>query len=151
MLGLVVAFLAILLGQLTGNLYFDGAASIIIGLILMTVAVMLASESKGLLVGEGADALTIEKIHSIAEADPAVTQLERAQTMHFGPRDVLLAADVRFRAGISAADITSAVDRLDRAIRTGVPEIRHIFIEAQSLKEERQATAPTGWPPPGTP
>jgi cation diffusion facilitator family transporter len=136
MLGLVVAFFAILLGQLTGNPYFDGAASVIIGLILMVVAVVLAGESKGLLVGEGADSRTVEAIHAIAEADPAVAQLERAQTMHFGPREVLLAADVRFRRGITAPEITAAVDRLDRAIRAGLPQIRHIFIEAQSLSRE---------------
>ncbi|HEX6068923.1 MAG TPA: cation diffusion facilitator family transporter [Longimicrobiaceae bacterium] len=152
MLGLIVAFVAILLGQLTGNPYWDGGASVVIGLILMTVAVVLAGESKGLLVGEGADARTVEAIHAIAEGDAAVARLERAQTMHFGPQEILLAADVRFRHGLSAAEVTAAVDRLDQAIRAGLPQIRHIFIEAQSIAREAASEgAPPSPGPPGGP
>lgn len=133
MLGLVVAFLGILLGQLTGNPYLDGVASITIGIILMGVAVFLAYESKGLLVGEGADPRTVRRIHEIAGADPDVAAVVSAQTMHFGPWEVLLAADIRFRSGRSANEVASAVDRLDQTIRAEFPEIRHVFIEAQAI------------------
>lgn len=135
MLGLVVAFIGIMLGQLTGNVYFDGAASVIIGVILMVVAIFLAYESKGLLVGEGADPATVRQICSIAEADAAVREVVRVQTVHFGPRNILLAADVRFRKGLPARDVTAAVSRLDEAIRGEIPAVKHIFIEAQAIGE----------------
>lgn len=135
MLGLVVAFVGILLGQITGNPYFDGAASVGIGLILMTVSVFLAYESKGLLVGEGADAHTVRRIHELIAADSQVSAVVRAQTLHFGPDDLLLAADIRFRRGISAAEVAAAVERVDRRIRTEIPVVSHIFIEAQGIAE----------------
>jgi cation diffusion facilitator family transporter len=136
MLGLVVAFVGILLGQITGILYFDGAASVIIGLILMGVAVLLAYESKGLLIGEGVDRATLDSIRELAESDPAVTRVVRPLTMHFGPTEVLLTLELEFRRGQSAGDAAAAVDRLDRAIRAAHPQIKHIFIEAQSLRPE---------------
>ncbi len=136
LLGLTVAFLAILLGQLTGNLYFDGGASVVIGLILMGVAVLLAYESKGLLIGEGVDPPVLESIREIAEADPAVTRVVRPLTMHFGPQDVLLTLELEFRRGQSAKEVAAAIDRVDRSIRLVHPRIRHIFIEAQSLRPD---------------
>ncbi|MDQ3388106.1 MAG: cation diffusion facilitator family transporter [Gemmatimonadota bacterium] len=144
MLGLIVAFLGILFGQLTGNPYLDGIASIMIGVILMGVAVFLAYESKSLLVGEGADPRTVTRIHEIASADPGVAAVVSAQTMHFGPWEVLLAADVRFRSELSAAEVASAVDRLDRTIRAEFPEIKHIFIEAKAIAEAKSEELPGG-------
>lgn len=139
MLGLVVAFVGILLGQLTGNLYLDGAASVLIGIILMVVAAFLAYESRGLLLGEGADPRTLESIHAIAGGDPAVAEVVRALTMHFGPWEVLLALEVRFRQGLSAGEVAAAVDRLDRTLREQLPQVRHIFIEAQSVVQPSRA------------
>ncbi len=135
MLGLVVAFVGILLGQLTGSAFFDGIASILIGVILATVAVFLAYESKGLLLGEGADPRTLARIREIAAADPAVREVVRPLTMHFGPQEVLLALELRFRQGLSASEVATAVERLDRTLREQLPQIRHIFIEAQSLTQ----------------
>ena len=67
------------------NPYFDGAASIVIGIILAVVAVLFAYESKGLLVGEAADPETLKDIRRLAESDPYVEGVNRALTTHFGP------------------------------------------------------------------
>lgn len=135
MLGLLVAFAGIFLGHVLNNPYLDGAASILIGLILGIVAGFLAFESKGLLIGEGVSPEILTSIRSLAKNDEAVAEVKKALTMHFGPNEVLLALDVRFKRHLRTTQIAEAINRLERTIREKHPEIKHIFIEAKSLKE----------------
>jgi cation diffusion facilitator family transporter len=135
LLGLIVAFLGIFLGHLLNNPYLDGVASIVIGAILAVVAVFLAYESKGLLIGEGVDPQTLASIRSIVSADPAVEEIKKLLTMHFSPDDVLLTLDIGFKKHLTAEEIAAAVNRLENNIRDQHPEIKHIFIEAKSLYE----------------
>jgi cation diffusion facilitator family transporter len=141
MLGLLVAFLGIFFSHRLNNPYLDGVAAIIIGVILGVVAVLLAYESKGLLVGEGARKETIESICKLAGADPAVERVMPPLTMHFGPQEVLLNLDIKFRSGLSAEEIEAAVDRMEAAIRKHHPEIKRIFIEAESITATRRDAA----------
>jgi cation diffusion facilitator family transporter len=133
LLGLLTAFIGVMLADLLNNPYFDGAASIIIGIILAFVAVVLAYESKGLLVGEAVDPVTLKNIRRLAEADPCVEGVKRALTMHFGPDNILLAMDLRFHKDLSAADVEQSVHRLENTIRKEYQNIRHIFVESDSL------------------
>ncbi|MGH7926443.1 MAG: cation diffusion facilitator family transporter, partial [Candidatus Binatia bacterium] len=142
MLGLIVAAVGIFFAHQLNNPYFDGAASVVIGLILMTVAFVIGYESKGLLVGEGADPETLQSIKALAEADSAVTAIDRLLTMHFGPDNVLLTMHVQFRPGLSAANLESAVARLEKNIRAEHEEIKHIFIEARSISENQPDQPP---------
>src|SRR6266478_4031356 len=135
LLGLLVAFLGIFLGQWLSNPYLDGVASIIIGAILAVVAGFLAYESKGLLIGEGVDATVLASIRLMAGNDPAVAEVRKSLTMHFSPNDVLLTLDLGFKKHLKAEEIAAAVNRLETAIRSQHPEIKHIFIEAKSLYE----------------
>ncbi len=132
--GLLVAFAGIYLGHRFHNPYFDGAASLLIGVILMAVAGFLGFESKGLLIGEGASAETLHSIRTLAEADPAVREVTNLLTMYFGPHTVLLTLEVAFAAGLPASERTSAVARLEERIRGRHPAIKHVFIEARSLE-----------------
>lgn len=141
--GILVAFLGVLLGHSLQNPYLDGAASIVIGLILATVAGFLAYESRDLLVGESADAEVVQSIRKVAAADPAVLGVSRPLTMHFGPGQVLLNLDIEFRPDLSASEITAAVDRLEAGIRKERPSIKRIFIEAESLKGQAPESAST--------
>jgi divalent metal cation (Fe/Co/Zn/Cd) transporter len=133
MAGIVLAFLGVFLGQWLENPYFDGAASVAIGLLLGGVAWFLAHQSRGLLVGEAVDPAIRASLCRIAEADPQVRRVVRLLTMHLAPREVLLTLELEFRRGSSGAETAAAVERIDKAIRARHPEIRHIFIEAQSL------------------
>lgn len=133
-LGLFVAFLGVFLGHRFDNPYFDGGASIVIGVILTAVAVFLAYESKGLLVGESADELVIEHIRRLVTAEPGVERVGAPLTMHFSPDQVLLNLDVQFRRDLPASEVMSAVDRIEQAIRKEHPQIKRIFIEAEALK-----------------
>jgi cation diffusion facilitator family transporter len=142
LLGLVVAFAGVYFGHAYQLPWLDGAASVVIGFILCGVASFLAFESKGLLIGEGVDPETKASITRFVEDDPDVDRLVRALSMHFGPSDVLLTLEITFRPDLSAAQAAAAVDRMDKAIRAAHPEVRHLFVEAQSIaaKAEPQKT-----------
>jgi cation diffusion facilitator family transporter len=143
LLGLLVALLGVYFGHRLDNPYLDGTASIVIGVILAVVAVFLAYESKGLLVGESADTQAVASIRALAEADPAIERVMPPLTMHMGAHDVLLNLQIQFRQGLSATEVEAAVDRLETAIRRQHPDVKRIFIEAGSLSASaRQSGRP---------
>jgi cation diffusion facilitator family transporter len=139
--GLLFAFWGIFLGHRLGLPYLDGVGSILIGLTLAVVAVVTAIESKGLLIGEGVDKQMLDKIRRLAESDPAVVRAGGPLTMYFGPNSILVALDVEFQNGLSAGEVTAAVDRLEKSIRTEYPAVKRIFIEAESLSKARPGDA----------
>jgi cation diffusion facilitator family transporter len=134
-IGLFFAFLGIFSGHFLHIAYMDGVGAVLVGLTLATVAIVLAIESKGLLIGEGVDKKTREKICELVAADPAVVRVGAPLTMYFGPNSVLLALEVQFQRGLSAAGVTAAVDRLEKSVRAEYPFIERIFIEAESLSK----------------
>jgi cation diffusion facilitator family transporter len=138
-LGIVVAFVGVYLGERLGNPYLDGSASIVIGLILMTVSILLARETMGLLIGESADPETITSIKKIAESEPAVLRAGRALTVHFGPEEVLLILEVFFRTDLPMVDVAQAIDRLERTIRQRRPEMTYVFLNADAISESVRA------------
>src|SRR5262249_23752502 len=117
----------------------DGAASVAIGILLGLVAVLLAYESKGLLIGEGVDPRTRESIRRVVAADPDIDRLIRGLSMHLGPAEVLLTLGIAFRPDLTAEQTAAAISRLDKEIRRLHPEVRHLFIEAQSIASRPQA------------
>jgi cation diffusion facilitator family transporter len=137
--GLVVAFLGVFLGHQLDNPLFDGVASLVIGLILSTVAILLAYESRGLLLGEGMQSNLVRSVREIAEQDRDIDTVHRLLTMHFGPNEVLLNIEVEFNQGLSSDELASAVDRIEKSIRKTHPEVRNIFIEAETLTKSKKA------------
>jgi len=133
MAGLVVALLGVHLTEALHMPIIDGIASIIIGLILCGVASFLVWESKKLLLGEAADPDTRAGIRRIATTDPAVEDVLRILTLHMGPNTLILNVNLQFRSSLTTDDIATAVDRVERTIRKEYPEIRFIFLEADSL------------------
>ena len=146
LLGLVVAFLGVFLSHKLDAAWLDGAASIVIGGILVVAALWLAYESRSLLVGEAADPEMIADIRRIVLEDPDVTGLGVVLTMHLGPDDVLLNIEVKFTPGLTAESIHEAVHRIERRINEPFPEVSRIFIEVEALgaaRDDRAArTAP---------
>ena len=139
LIGLVVAFLGVLSGHLLGNVYLDGLASIIIGIILCGVAILLASESKGLLIGEGASTITVASIRQITNDDPAVAKVLKILTLHFGPEEILLNLEIEFVEDLETEELAIAVERLESSISTQHAEVQNIFIEAKSITASRKA------------
>jgi len=132
--GLLLAFIGVYLSHRLAKPWLDGAASIGIGLVMAAVAALLARESKGLLIGEAATREELALIHRAASGDPAVVAVRRPVTMHFGPHTILVAMDVEFQPALSAREIAGAVDRLEAMIRRCLPDARHIYIEADSIR-----------------
>jgi cation diffusion facilitator family transporter len=140
MLGLLVAFIGILLGHLTGSPYFDGAASVLIGFILGGVAIWLAYETKGLLIGESAQKHIIQGIREMASSYKAIEQVNEILTMHLGPDFILVNLSADFVDAVSAADVEQTIQALDTRIKATYPEVKRLFIEAES----RQTTESAG-------
>jgi len=134
MLGLVVAFLGVWLGDVTGNPVFDGIASIIIGLILGGTAAWLAFETKGLLIGERANLEVVEGIRRIVRARREVNHVNEVLTMHMGPDFILVNISVDFDDDILAEDVEDAVSHIDQQLKNRFPSIKRIFIEAESRR-----------------
>ena len=141
MLGLVVAFVGIWLGDQLGMPEIDAAASIVIGLILAVVAALLAYEAKGLLIGEGASPETLDRLRQVIGAEDGILRLNELLTMHLGPRDVLLNISLDFKADLSSNDVERVVSTLKRKIKEAVPEVTRVFVEAQSWFGHAQAKA----------
>ena len=133
--GLVVAFVGVFLGHEFGMPYFDGIASIVIGVLLCMVALLLGNESKSLLIGEAADADTLRGITEIAKADPHVEGVTKLLTIYMGPDDVAATLELNFKDNISAVQLRHSVRNIELAIREKFPKIKRVYYEAASLSE----------------
>jgi len=131
MLGLLVAMLGIWLAQVTGNGIFDGIASIVIGLILGGTAIWLAIETKGLLIGEGANKEVIASIRQLAESVDGVENVNELLTMHMGPDFILVNISVRFEREQLINELEVTIQKLDTAIKSEHPMVKRVFVEAE--------------------
>jgi cation diffusion facilitator family transporter len=136
MLGLLVALVGILLGDLTGILYFDGIASILIGFILGGTAIWLAYETKGLLIGESANQKVVDGIRNIVIKAGKVSHVNEVLTMHMGPDFILVNISVNFVDDSVADDIELAIDNMDTEIKQQFPNVKRVFIEAEKRKKK---------------
>jgi cation diffusion facilitator family transporter len=143
LLGLLIAAAGIATGQLFGLPVMDGVASVVIGVLLATTAALLAFESQSLLTGEGVQPEVRASLRQLAEAEPGVTRLNELLTMHFGPKDVLVALSLDFEDAQLASAVETTVSRLERRIKSVHPEVTRVFIEAQSFEASGRATVGT--------
>ena len=130
-LGLTVALVGILLADLTGILYFDGIASILIGFILGGTAVWLAYETKGLLIGEAANLPVRRGISEIVQKANYVEHVNEILTMHMGPDYILVNISIDFVDDAVAEEIENTVSKMDKEIKQRYPNVKRIFIEAE--------------------
>lgn len=131
MLGLIVAFLGIWLGQVTGILILDGVASIVIGIILALTAAWLAYETKGLLIGESANMDIIDGVTSLANSFNSIDTVNETLTMHMGPNFILLTLSVDFKNNLDTGSIERSISQITKKIKSEYPGIKRVFIEAE--------------------
>jgi cation diffusion facilitator family transporter len=131
MLGLLIALLGIWLTQVTGIAIFDGIASIMIGLILGGTAIWLAVETKGLLIGEGANRSVIASIRKITESFDEVEKVNELLTMHMGPEFILVNISIRFSRGQLTREIEAVIQEIDSAIKAEHAMVKRVFVEAE--------------------
>ena len=139
LIGLVFALFGVVMSVVTDNPRFDALGSVAIGLLLVAIAVVLAWEMKGLLIGESASPERLQTIADEVAAAPSVTRLIHIRTEHLGPDELLVAAKVEFATHLSVPELALAIDEVERRVRGAVPEARLIFLEPDISR----ADAPT--------
>ncbi|MCB1162822.1 MAG: cation diffusion facilitator family transporter [Candidatus Krumholzibacteriia bacterium] len=139
LVGILVAFLGVWLSQLTGEPRFDGAASVIIGLLLGGTATWLAVETHGLLIGEAAEPEVRAGIRALAEARPEIERVNELLTLHMGPEFILVNLSADFADDLPAGAIERGVAALTSTIRRDFPRVRRVFVEAEAPPGELES------------
>ena len=121
-------------------MYLDGAASVLIGLLLMSVAFLLAFQTKGLLLGEGADPAMLADIRKRVESDPAVEKAAEILTMYMGPDALLVNLGVTFKTAITPEQMHEAIHRVEDDIEGAYPEITRVYIETEWVPGKTRKT-----------
>ncbi len=129
LLGLVFALFGVGLTLLTDNGYWDVAGTVAIGLLLVAVAVVLAIETKSLLLGEAANVGNVAAIEEQLLAGEHVLEIIHMRTLHVGPEQILVAAKISVAPTDSAQVVTDTINEAEERIRRAVPEAQYIFIE----------------------
>ena len=142
-IGVGVAFAGVALHQATGNQVYDGLASVVIAVVLATVAVALGRDTKALLIGEAASPEEREAITEIIEAHPAVDRLLELLTMALAPDRLLVAARIDLADGLSADEIERASSELDRELHERIATVWQVFLDATPRSEVRRASGDT--------
>ncbi|TDD73832.1 cation diffusion facilitator family transporter [Actinomadura rubrisoli] len=144
MIGLAIAAAGLTLREITGSALWDGLASILIGLLLVTVAFALGRDSMGLLIGRAADPDALREIRAEIARAPGVTGVDELLTMHFGPEELLVAAKVHFSDEISADEAEDVAGAIDRRLRERIPIVRHVFLDPTQRAPEPRPPAESG-------
>jgi cation diffusion facilitator family transporter len=134
LIGIMIAAAGLLLTdyQVGGaaGAYWDGLASIIIGLVLAVVAFVLARSSRGLLLGEAANPKVLAAVKQAIESHPNVERVVELLTMHLAPKQILINAHVRLRPELRTDEIVSSIEEVEERIKSAEPKVEMIFLEA---------------------
>jgi cation diffusion facilitator family transporter len=132
MAGIIAAGGGVALAQLTGDPFYDGVASIVIGCILAITAALLAYESKALLIGEAADQEIIAALHRLVEGKPEVTAVGEVLTIHSAPDRVTAMLSVDFEDHISARQVEAVVCAIEKEVAVQFPIVHRLYIRPRS-------------------
>ncbi|SCG16742.1 cation diffusion facilitator family transporter [Micromonospora echinofusca] len=144
LLGLVFALGGVGLSVLTGNAIFDGIATLCIGALLVVIAVVLAAETKSLLIGEAALPEEITAIHTELVSTPGVDGVIHLRTLHLGPEDLLVAAKIAIGTVDRGADVAATIDDAEARIRRVLPTATAIYLEPDIDRRSVPAVEPAG-------
>lgn len=142
LVGLLIAAVGIAGSHAFDLPQLDGAASVLIGVLLAGVAVLLVRASRGLLIGEGIRPETASAIRGIALAQPGVSEVGRVLSMYVGPDDVLVTMDIEFAHDTSADQAAAAIAAAEAEVRAQFPKIRRLFIEAGAAPAQQRWSRP---------
>lgn len=141
-LGLGLALVAIVLTKVTGDLRYDAAGTILVGVVLVGVAVFLAVEVKSLLVGESADPTISAAASELAIAHPKIEKMLACITVQQGPGEVFVALKVKIERGLSGEELVDVINEYEDQLRQRCPEVQWCFVEPDfSIGKGREALA----------
>ncbi|MFC9817725.1 cation diffusion facilitator family transporter [Streptomyces virginiae] len=136
LVGLVLALGGVGLALLTGNGVWDGIGTLCIGILLIAIAIVLAAETKSLLLGEAAGVEEVEKIKAAAVDGDVVTRVIHMRTLHLGPEELLVAAKIAVEGHDTASEVADAINAAEARIREAVPIARVIYLEPDIYRPE---------------
>ncbi|MEV7782599.1 cation diffusion facilitator family transporter [Kitasatospora sp. NPDC088351] len=151
LIGLVLALLGVSLTVITGDGVWDGAGTLCIGILLVVIAVVLALETKSLLLGESADKDSVRRIREALVDHDSVTRVIHMRTLHLGPEELLVAAKIGVNAEDTAAQVAEAIDAAEARVRQAVPIARAIYLEPDVYSAEKAAQGDDPAATPGGP
>ncbi len=140
LLGLVFALFGVSMTLITGKGRWDAAGTAMIGVLLVTIAVLLAFETKSLLLGESATPENVRSIAAAITAGPEAERIIHMKTLHLGPDEVLVAVKIAVPQGSTAEDIAAGINAVEARIREAVPIARVIYIEPDIYDAARAAS-----------
>jgi cation diffusion facilitator family transporter len=126
---LAIAFTGIWLGHVFNNPYYDGGASILIGVILILISLLLVRESRSLLMGETVRKATVKEIAAITESDPSIVKVKKQLSIYLSPEEIILQMTAVFKQDLTTSQITDSITNIIQAIQQKFPLIKQIFIE----------------------
>jgi len=135
LVGLVIAALGIWASGYFGDARLDGAASVLIGLVLAAVAVLLARESKGLLIGEAADPALIAQLRAVMEGHASITSVNHVRTVHTGPDAVFVAISADFVDDLPMGEAETLIEELETRMKALSPKITSIYIRPEKREQ----------------
>lgn len=135
LLGLTFALVGVELSLVTGNQYWDVAGTALIGVLLVAVAIVLALETKSLLLGESATTEVQRRIRSALTGTDGVERVIHMKTSHLGPDELLVAAKIGVRRGVSSEQVSATIDAAERAVREAEPVAQLIYLEPDIFVE----------------
>ena len=136
LVGLILALAAVVLAHATGNAVWDGIGTLCIGVLLATIAVVLAVEMQSLLIGEGVLPEHRRELLAAASASPGARRVIHLRTQHLGPDEILVALKMEFDADLDMTGLAGAIDDVETRLRTAVPVAQVIYIEPDLLRRE---------------
>ena len=136
-IGLLVAFAGVVLAQLTGNPFWDGAASVVIGIVLALTAVLLAYESKALLIGESADPALNAQLRAVAATRRGVAAVGDIIAIHTAPDEILVIMTIDFDDKISAREAETIVLEIETDVAARWPEVQRLYIRPEHGAKQR--------------
>lgn len=118
--------------------YLDGVGSLLVGLLLVGVSLVLARESRSLLMGEGISPVTQQKIITTTEKDPAVLKVQYVMSIYRAPEDVLLMLIIAFKPDLDTADITDAIVRIRKTIKDQFGLMKFVVIQPGEFDDSKK-------------
>jgi cation diffusion facilitator family transporter len=149
LIGLVFALAGVGLALATDDGVWDGIGTLAIGTLLITIALVLAAETKSLLIGESARPESVARIRAAAVDGATVTGVIHMRTLHLGPEELLVAAKVAVRHEDTATEVARAIDAAEERIRAAEPFARVIYLEPDIYSEAAAAAGPDPAQTPG--
>ena len=133
--GLVIAGVGVWASHAFHDPRIDGAASIVIGVLLGVVAAFLAREAKGLLIGEGASPEIVARVRAIVDGNPAITTVNHVRTIHTAPTSIFVAISADFRDSLTMGEAETLIEQIEADLKRAIPELSSIYIRPEKRED----------------